>query len=955
MKEASQITGLSIESLQKIEEMIKSRRSFCPDRIKRGLYMFCCKLGMHRFYFRTTPLETISKHIESIMAAEIIAINRGSKELDVDFVSEREDSSMYLVNDHHEKGIEIERRLEEKFPFYRLQSYRTPGIDLESHFRSYFVTRPLFPKADVPSTDDDIHNVAAREFIETTTTEARERYQRVLRESLGMSQPYIEFTDPVRDEIRIMVSIPRAGSYRFLSGISDIINNYGQVSKHKYAEPFANGRLIISIYLDAESSRPYIDDMVTDIGLIYVNPENELSPLIRNNVLSVHEAFYARSAWKFTHQFLSNFNTEYIALTNVLQEPYLIDILNTLRGRLVKDTYTESRIVNTIFTHPQKIRQLYKNFARRFEPNGQSKSKPEEISLEDVPHEVDRDILKFFRLFNDAVVKTNFYKKNKASLAFRFDPGKFLDPIEYKETPYGVFMILGKEFRGFHVRFRDIARGGIRIVKSRDPENYDRNSDSIFDENYNLAFTQQKKNKDIPEGGSKGTILLNPESQEMGDTAFEKYVDGLLDVIQPDEKIKDYLGKEEILFLGPDEGTAEFMSRASQRARERGYKSWKAFSTGKPLSEGGIPHDVYGMTTNSVHEYVLCTLRKLNIDEEAVIKVQTGGPDGDLGSNEILVSKDKTDCVIDGSGVLFDPGGLDRSELIRLAKKRVMAEHFDRSKLSRHGFFVHINDRNVTLPGGQTIENGLDFRNTFHLNPVLKADLFVPCGGRPRSINIRNWQELLDEKGTPRFKFIVEGANLFLTQPARLALEEKGVIIFKDASANKGGVTSSSLEVLVSLALTDEEYDKHMCVNNGRVPAFRKSYVSDVLEIIRNNARLEFEVLWQENKSIGTPLSILTDQLSDKINKLTDSIHESDLGKDKALLRAVVEQHCPPALVKMVGIDEILRRVPGNYLQAIFSSWLASHFIYDYGLQADEIDFHKFLEQLVPCLKNSVP
>jgi glutamate dehydrogenase (NAD) (EC 1.4.1.2) len=71
-------------------------------------------------------------------------------------------------------------------------------------------------------------------------------------------------------------------------------------------------------------------------------------------------------------------------------------------------------------------------------------------------------------------------------------------------------------------------------------------------------------------------------------------------------------------------------------------------------------------------------------------------------------------------------------------------------------------------------------------------------GGLPQ-ININNWRTWLDEDGKPRFKVIVEGANLFLTQEARLRLEEKGVIIYKDASANKGGVTSSSLEVLASL------------------------------------------------------------------------------------------------------------------------------------------------------------
>lgn len=34
-------------------------------------------------------------------------------------------------------------------------------------------------------------------------------------------------------------------------------------------------------------------------------------------------------------------------------------------------------------------------------------------------------------------------------------------------------------------------------------------------------------------------------------------------------------------------------------------------------------------------------------------KVQTGGPDGDLGSNEIKISKDRTVGIVDGSGVAY--------------------------------------------------------------------------------------------------------------------------------------------------------------------------------------------------------------------------------------------------------------------------------------------------------------
>lgn len=67
---------------------------------------------------------------------------------------------------------------------------------------------------------------------------------------------------------------------------------------------------------------------------------------------------------------------------------------------------------------------------------------------------------------------------------------------------------MGYEFRGFHVRFRDIARGGIRLIFSSGKQAYRRNLETLFGENYGLAYTQQKKNKDIPEGGSKVIMIV---------------------------------------------------------------------------------------------------------------------------------------------------------------------------------------------------------------------------------------------------------------------------------------------------------------------------------------------------------------------------------------------------------------------------------------------------------------
>lgn len=65
----------------------------------------------------------------------------------------------------------------------------------------------------------------------------------------------------------------------------------------------------------------------------------------------------------------------------------------------------------------------------------------------------------------------------------------------------------------------------------------------------------------------------------------------------------------------------------------------------------------------------------MNLKEEEITKVMTGGPDGDLGSNEILMGKEKILAIVDGSGVIYDPEGLNKVELERLAKARSMVNN----------------------------------------------------------------------------------------------------------------------------------------------------------------------------------------------------------------------------------------------------------------------------------------
>jgi glutamate dehydrogenase len=78
--------------------------------------------------------------------------------------------------------------------------------------------------------------------------------------------------------------------------------------------------------------------------------------------------------------------------------------------------------------------------------------------------------------------------------------------------------------------------------------------------------------------------------------------------------------------------------------------------------------------------------------------------------------------------VLADPAGIDRAELVRLAKLRQTVASFDPAKLGKDGYLVRVEDVNVRLPSGEVVADGTDFRNSAHLR--FKADLLVPCGGR---------------------------------------------------------------------------------------------------------------------------------------------------------------------------------------------------------------------------------
>lgn len=991
------------EQESKVMDAIDATGLMPEQLIEQETKWFYNDLGIDDTFFAAETTESIAAHVLAFYASKVEAYSRGVKDpkVSVDAFHHKrvaEDHAVYFESCCPESQ-EYEKEIDDNYldgsvgTNYRMEaftSYVPNGTKLQCHF-VYKCQYPEGAEAAAKSTTVVIDDIADTTFSKVATLHTKALYTEILDEVRKTDGPVIKhYALASTGEQRIIIGYTRGSSARYSSSLTTLASYYDVPLKRKYVENFADGSCIISMYIehiDNYLPEQVIYQFTREASLLYCIPNNLFHDRFAAGELSVQECIYAHSAVIFVSHFLNRLGPEYSQIKKFLSQsddPKNLELVSRLKERLTSETYSEELIHETLDNNLPLVRQLYRHFV---DAHYISASLEKTLSYQRVA-EIDpitgdsmfADILdnsfatnegaalifKSVYGFNKSILKTNFFVTSKLAISYRLQP-TFLPKDEYPNTPFGMFFVVGSDFRGFHIRFRDIARGGIRIVKSRSEDAYDKNRRTMFDENYNLASTQQRKNKDIPEGGSKGVILLDQgAAQDKAFECFKNYIDALLDLLikgdPAKETIKDLYGLPETLFMGPDENTAGFVNWATLHAKKRGAAHgypWKAFFTGKSPSLGGIPHDEYGMTTLSVRAYVEGAYDKLGVkDWSTETKIQMGGGDGDLGSNEIKLSgNEKYVGIVDGFGVIVDEDGIDKQELLRLANARKGNDHFDKSKLGPKGYAIMVDDKDVKLPNGKVIKNGLLFRNQFHLKlpdvyPTKGfVKLFVPCGGRPSSINANNVHNLIDDKtGKSLIPLIVEGANLFITQAAKIILERAGAILFKDASTNKGGVTSSSLEVLAALSFDDKAFEEHMCIDEKthEPPAFYKSYVKQVQEIVVRNAKLEFNLLWKLKQETGKTFSELSDDLSVAINKLGDELGSSkELWDDDVKFRnQVLTDAVPKLLLDAVGIDHLLERVPEAYLRALFATRLSSEFVYSRGIDTNPARFLEFISSL---------
>ncbi|OQR89545.1 NAD-specific glutamate dehydrogenase, partial [Thraustotheca clavata] len=615
-----------------------------------------------------------------------------------------------------------------------------------------------------------------------------------------------------------------------------------------------------------------------------------------------------------------------------------------LHGMLAKvDPYAYSlpRILE-VLEQPQHVglaAKIADLFLERFDPNAPKKMTTEEFNQRREAIKVDirrnveaEDTIRLLNTMVDAVgatLRTNRYVKHRYALALRMEPSVLGYGTVGKEAPYGVFFINGRKFKGFHVRFRDIARGGLRVVSPPSADAHALESARQYNEAYNLAFAQQLKNKDIPEGGSKAVVLVEPHVYNDPTTknfiirkSVKAFSDALLDLNTTDEAVKsqvvDFYGKDELIYLGPDENIIPAdITWMTKRAAYRGYPIPRAFISSKP--DVGINHKVYGVTSEGVAVFADVALRSQNIDPKKqpfTVKI-TGGTDGDVAGNIIKIlardygSNFRVVGICDGTATIESPEGIDMQELLRLVEESLPLSKFDTTKRG-----------SVIL--ADTPE-GIRARNSLH-NRV-KSDLFIPAGGRPNTINEHNWREYLDPAtGKASSPLIVEGANLFTTPEARqLLFDNAGVVIVKDSSANKCGVICSSYEIVSSMLLEPKEFLD-----------IKDELVDDVVKKLRQLALVEAELLFREYKqNPNAALPPSSEKISRCITRLHDAIvaNFDNIAEDnKDLLYSLIEEHLP-AKLREVALDRVNGQVPLAYIKCIVAASLASKIVYREGLQ----------------------
>ena len=639
-------------------------------------------------------------------------------------------------------------------------------------------------------------------------------------------------------------------------------------------------------------------------------------------------------------------------------------------------------VQSAFHSHPEMAMQLVKLFRMRFEPDRTDAAEydssiselEKSISEYNTGHRwldsIRRTIYRCCLLFIKNTLKTNFFVTAKQGLAFRLSP-QYLRELGSEFTsdlpealPFRVTFFFSRFGYGYHVGFSDIARGGWRTVIARNQDDAVTAANTLLKEVYVLAHTQHLKNKDIYEGGSKMVLVLDasdlgPSDRHQETCRLYKLQYGIANAffdifitengMAKNRRVLDYYCDDEPIELGPDENMHDGMIEAiASLSVRRGYMLGPGIMSSKRF---GINHKEYGVTSTGVMTFAEVVMKSVGIDirKDSFSLKLTGGPGGDVAGNCLRIVLERCPLarvlmVLDGTAAAYDPAGLDRYELSNITLKHDM-DAFSPEALSPGGFMIfrtgcrkegmkELHRRVSMTPDGRLHDEWISpddfFREYSTLVFKVEADIFIPAGGRPETIDSQNWRSFLKADGAPSSPVIVEGANSFITPEARLELQREGCIIMRDASANKCGVISSSYEIIANLLLTDKEF----FINKER-------YVNNVLAILEKRAADEARLILARRKESldSMPYTEISDLISQNINSLYSRLFQFFSDRPEYCLknpyRGALLAHLPGIVREEPAFRRRIARLPRKYQAAILAAEIAASLVYTGNRDAD--------------------
>ena len=381
-------------------------------------------------------------------------------------------------------------------------------------------------------------------------------------------------------------------------------------------------------------------------------------------------------------------------------------------------------------------------------------------------------------------------------------------------------------FEAVHLRFGLVARGGIR---------WSERAQDLRPEVLGLARAQVKKNSLIVPTGAKGGFALRPGDPGAlgGRGAYRAFIEAMLDVTDNIERgavvaapgVARGDGDDPYLVVAPDKGTASFSDLANEVSEARGFWLGDAFASG---GSHGYDHKRLGITARGAWVAVKRHFRALGMDPgtDPVRVVGVGDMSGDVFGNGLLQSSSVLlVAAFDHRHVFVDPSP---DPAVAYAQRRRLFElpssswaDYDLSCASPGAAVYSRRDRQLELSGEAAAALGTR-PGTMSPDELVRVVLRAPVdmlffGGVGTFVKAPGENDVeVDDRANDdvrvtadelRARVVAEGANLAVTQRARVRYSRRGGRVNTDFVDNAAGVAMSDREVNLKILARRAEED----------------------------------------------------------------------------------------------------------------------------------------------------